>query len=236
MPTAMASVATAAATATAIGPSSTSATAPSATASSASAPTRTTVAIPLPLWTAGRDALRRVVPVEIGFIRGLLFEIAPAFDCHRRDWCSRFGRSFATTHLGALFLENRLARQADPVPFDGQHLHQHLVAFFEFVPDVLDPVLGDFADVQQAIGTGNDLHERAEVGESRYRPEIGFAYFGGGGQIANHLQRLCGGGFVVRGDIHFTGILDVDLHASLVNDAANHLSAGPDQIANLVDR
>jgi hypothetical protein len=43
---------------------------------------------------------------------------------------STIGRKLAAAHLGALLLEDGFARQANAVAFDGQHLHQHLVAFF----------------------------------------------------------------------------------------------------------
>ena len=115
----------------------------------------------------------RGVAVEVGFVVG---EVGAAFDGQCGSMSrftaaafssTAFRRKFAAAHLGALLLENGFARQPDAVAFDGQHLHQHLVAFLQFVADILDAVLGDFADVQQAVGAGNDLDERAEVRQAR---------------------------------------------------------------------
>ena len=51
-------------------------------------------------------------------------------------------------------------------------------------------MLGDFADVEQAFGPGNDLDESAEISQPRDFAEIGLPYFGGRGQVPNDLQRL----------------------------------------------
>ena len=62
-----------------------------------------------------------------------------------------FGRRRSTTHFRALLFQNCLAGQLDAVAFDGQNFHQHLVAFFQFIANILDSVFGDFADVQQPV-------------------------------------------------------------------------------------
>ena len=41
---------------------------------------------------------------------------------------------------------------------------------------------------------------------------------------------------IVRGHVDLAGVFDVDLHAGLLDDAADHLAAGPDQVADLVGR
>ena len=38
-----------------------------------------------------------------------------------------------------------------------------LVAFLQFVADIADAVLGDFADVQQPVGTREDFDKGAEI-------------------------------------------------------------------------
>ncbi len=81
-------------------------------------------------------------------------------------------------HLRALLFQNRLARQLDAIAFNRQHLDQHLIAFFQLVANIVDAVLGNFADVQQAVGAGNDFDERAEVRQPRDLAEIGLPYFG----------------------------------------------------------
>ena len=78
-------------------------------------------------------------------------KVTPALDnnCRGRNLSPAIGRrrSFSAAHLRALLFENRFARQPYAVAFDREHLHQHLIAFFEFVAHIVDAVLSDFADV-----------------------------------------------------------------------------------------
>ena len=147
-----------------------------------------------------------------------------------------FGGKFAAAHFGALLFEDGFARQADAVAFDGQDFYQHLIAFFQFVANVFDAVFRDFADVQQAVGAGDDFDESAEVSQAGDCAEIGFADLGRGREVADDLEGLGCRSLVVRGHVDLAGVLDVDLHAGALDDAANHLAAGPDDVANLVDR
>jgi Zn-dependent protease with chaperone function len=58
----------------------------------------------------------------------------------------------------------RLAAEPDLARgVDVDHLDHHLVPFLELVAHVLDPVVGDLGDVQQAVDPGHDLDERAEI-------------------------------------------------------------------------
>jgi hypothetical protein len=82
------------------------------------------------------------------------------------------------THLGALLFQNRLPGQLDAVAFDGQNLHQHLVAFFQFIANILDSVFGDFADVQQTVQAGQNFDERSEIRQAADLPEIGLPHLG----------------------------------------------------------
>ncbi len=50
------------------------------------------------------------------------------------------------------------------------------------------------------------------------------------------LQRPIGRGFVVRGNVDLASVFDVDFYASLLDDGADHLAAGPNHVANLVHR
>src|SRR5437870_3772549 len=172
------------------------------------------------------------IAVEVGF-SVLFLEVPAALNGHSR---SRSRRRFPAAHLGALFLQNGLTRKPDAIAFHRQHLHQHLIALFQFVANIFDAMFRDFADVQQAVSTGQYLDECAKIGEPRDFAQVGLPYFGGGGDIADHLQRLRGGSLVVGSDVHLSGIVYVDLYARLLDDAANHLASRPDEIANLVSR
>src|SRR5882724_10467222 len=51
----------------------------------------------------------------------------------------------------SLFAQNCLAAQLDLVAFEREDLDQNLVAFLQLVPHLFNAVLGDFADMQQAV-------------------------------------------------------------------------------------
>src|SRR6516225_5649777 len=136
----------------------------------------TAITVAFAPWTIVRPVVIRLVG---GFVS--------AFEGNAR--LDRFQLSI-TAHFGALLFENRLARQFDAIAFNGQHLHQDLVAFLQLVAYIVDAMLRDFADVQQAIGAWQNLDERSELGEARYLAEVGLPYFGGGGDVVDHLQSL----------------------------------------------
>ena len=81
---------------------------------------------------------------------------------------------------------------------------------------------------------GKDFHERAEIRQAHDLAEVGLADFGGGGDVADHLQRRFGRSAVGGEDVHFAVVHDVDLDAGGFDDGANLLAAGTDQVANLV--
>src|SRR4051794_5136739 len=130
-----------------------------ATASSTAASTRTTTAaaprttIPIRRTfasTTGRCTHR--IPVEV---RLIVVELRAPFDGQRGRRCrgAPFFDAFRqrlAAHLRTLLFQDGLARKPYAVALDCQHLHQHPVAFLEFVLDVLNAMLSHFADVQQA--------------------------------------------------------------------------------------
>src|ERR1700686_2068230 len=95
-------------------------------------------------------------------------------------------------------------------------------------------MLGDFADVQQAVGAWEELDERAELREADDFAEIGLAHLRAGGNFANQLQRVVATGATGGEDMHGTVFEHVDLYAGLLDDGANLLAAGADQVADLV--
>ncbi len=97
-------------------------------------------------------------------------------------------------------------------------------------------MLGDFADVQQTVGAGNDLHEGAKLGQANDLAQISLAYFGNGREVVDHLNGFLRGRAIAGSNVDFAGIVHVDLDAGLVDDAANHLAAGANQVADLVRR
>src|ERR1035441_2381005 len=158
---------------------------------------------------------------------------------HRRPWYSPKNELLlyrSALQLLALFFEHRAAAELDFVAFARPALDQNLVAFLQLVADVLDSVLGDLADVQQTVGSREDLHESPEIHQPHHFAEIGLADFGGGSEVADDLDGLVGAGFIGAGHVNRAIVFDVDLDAGLFDDAANDFAAWSDDVANLVGR
>src|SRR5712691_10660045 len=90
--------------------------------------------------------------------------------------------------LFAGFADERLAREANLVALDGENLDEDLVAEFQLIANVADAMLGDFADVQEAVGAGEKLDKGAEFRKAHHFAQVGLADFGAGGDVADHLQ------------------------------------------------
>ena len=170
------SSAVASTSATAATPASASMTTSAASAGTSAPATAVAASIWASIWASISATVRgpNRIAVEVRF--WLVREVAATFDGERRrtnftlgfaaTFCSTLGSSaVAAAHLGALLLKDCFARKTDTVALDRQHLHQHLVAFFQFVTDVFNAMLRDFADVQQAVGAGDDFDECAEIGQ-----------------------------------------------------------------------
>src|SRR5258708_17680719 len=97
-------------------------------------------------------------------------------------------------------------------------------------------MLGDFADVQDAVGAGEKFDESAELREKNDFAEIGFADFGAGGNLADHRESGIATSPAGGKDGHGAVFEDVDLDAGGFNDGADFLAAWTDEVANLVLR
>src|SRR5579859_1294363 len=208
------------------------ATATSATAAAAAA---ATISATITLWwTAGVGVLTLgAVKVRLAFL-GLLGGAEVAIPTFKSHTAPHWTWGFAAAHLGALLLENSLAGEPDAIAFDGEHLDQHLIALFELIVNIGDAMLGHFTDVQQAVSTRKDFHEGAEFRKTNNFAEIGLAYFGNSGKIADHLQSFGSSLLVIGGDVDLAGVIHINFDAGCINDAADHLAAGANEIADLI--
>src|SRR5207245_7537710 len=106
----------------------------------------------------------------------------------------------------------------------------------EFIANIADAMLGDFADVQQAVGAREKLDEGAEFREANDFAEISLADFGAGGDVTNHRECGIASGSAGGEDMHGAGFEYVDVDARGFDDGADFLSARTDEVANLVLR
>src|SRR5229473_7731770 len=123
--------------------------------------------------------------------------------------------------LFAGFANERFAREANLVALDREHLNKDLVAKFQLIANVADAMLGDFTDVQEAVGAGEKLDEGAKFGEAHDFAKIRFADFGAGGDVADHLQGRIAAGSAGGEDVHRAVLEDVDFDAGGFDDGAD---------------
>src|SRR5260370_26081705 len=97
-------------------------------------------------------------------------------------------------------------------------------------------MLGDFADVQEAVGAREKFDESAKLGEANNFTKISFADFGAGGDVADHRESGIATGSAGGEDVHGAVFEDVDLDAGGFDDGANFLAAPTHEVANLVLR
>ena len=146
-------------------------------------------------------------------------------------------RRFATAHLGALLFQDGLARQPMRLPSTASTFTSTWSPSFSSSRTSLMRCSATSLMCSRPSVPGNDLHERAEVRQPRDLAEIGLADFGGRGDVADHLQRL-----VRPPPDRWTTTFTLPLSSTSIltpvclDDAANHLAAGPDQVADLVGR
>src|SRR6266849_8206313 len=138
--------------------------------------------------------------------------------------------------LFAGFADERFAGEADLVALDGENFHEDLVAELQLIANVADTMLGDFADVQKAVGAGEKFDEGPELREANDFAEIGLADFGASGDIANHLQGRVAAGSTGGEDMHGAVFEDVDLDAGGFDDGPDLLAPRPDEVADFVLR
>ena len=130
----------------ALAPWSAASSATTITASTAAARPSAAAATTAVVTRSGLLAAFTAITVKVLF--RFVGALVPAFKGHASAGRRTFRSLFAAAHLGALLLQDGLARQLNAIAVDGQYLHQHLIAFLQLVANIVDAMLGDFADVQ----------------------------------------------------------------------------------------
>ena len=110
-----------------------------------------------------------------------------------------------------------------------------LVAHVEDVLDLLHAALGDAGDVQQAVLTGQQVHESAERLDGDNATGVLLARLGNLDDELDALDSLVHG-LAGAADKDGAVLLDVDRSAGLILDTADDLTAGTDDVADLVGR
>src|SRR5260370_27737827 len=95
-------------------------------------------------------------------------------------------------------------------------------------------MLGDFADVQEAVSAREKLDESAELRETNDFAEISFADFGAGRDVADHREGGITAGSAGGENVYGAVLEDIDFDASSFDDGPDLLAARPDEVADFV--
>src|SRR5262245_18755781 len=136
---------------------------------------------------------------------------------------------------GRLIAQSNLPAQPHlPIAVDLDDLDEHLVALGQDVLDRADPALGDLRAVEGALGGGNDLDEGTEFDDLLDLAEIDAVELDLTADVLDDAQRLLHRRAVGREHGDPPVVLDIDLGAGLLLDAPDDLTAGTDDLANLL--
>src|SRR5574344_2472019 len=138
--------------------------------------------------------------------------------------------------LGVEFLHRRLAAELDASALvDVKALDRDLVADLADAFHRLEELVRELGDVAEAVHAGEDLDERAELLDAGDGALVDLADLGDG---ADRADRALGGFHrlgIGREDRDLAVVVDVDLGAGRLDDAADVGSSGADERADLVD-
>mmetsp|Transcript_78776 Transcript_78776/g.218920 ORF Transcript_78776/g.218920 Transcript_78776/m.218920 type:complete len:772 (-) Transcript_78776:1232-3547(-) len=151
-----------------------------------------------------------------------------------RDLDGRFGRS-SRCSLALRTLDQRLHRQLDAALLVGlEHLDLDDLAFLQEVGHLLDALVGDLADVQQAVLAREQVHEGAEVQDLDDRAFVDLADFDLGRDLLDALLGQRGLLGIGRGDGDGAVFADVDGRTGLFGQRADGGAALADHVADLL--
>ena len=126
-------------------------------------------------------------------------------------------RALVEFHAGRT-LGQRLHRQLDATLFIGlENLDLHDLAFAEVVGHLLDALVRDLADMEQAILAGQQVDERAEVQDLRDRTLVDLADLDFRRDLLDALLGLFGLRRISRGDGDGAVFVDVDLRSGFLD-------------------
>src|SRR5205085_7284300 len=100
--------------------------------------------------------------------------------------------------------------------------------------DAVDAIVGELRDVHHAIEAGQNFHKRPEVGDACHLAGVNLANLGILGHAADAGFGARGAHAVGRGDVHGAIVLDINLDAKFLDDAADRLTAGADDLTDLL--
>src|SRR5699024_9387339 len=127
----------------------------------------------------------------------------------------------------------RLHRQThSALTIDFEHLDLGFLTLAEFVAAFFDAIVRNLRNMHQAVATGDEIDERAEVHQTHDFALVDLARFDVAGNVFDAFDGQIGGRLVDGGDINCAIIFNVDTGAGFVGNAANRGPTLADDIAN----
>ncbi len=140
---------------------------------------------------------------------------------------------------GLLFRGHVLHGQVDAAHLvDLKDLDVYFVADLQLVFDLLDAALGDLGDMHAAFLAGHQLHERAARDDGHDAALEDLAGFDVVHDALDDADRFLDHGHIGAGHRDGAVILDIDLHAGILDDLVDDLALLADDVADLgrIDR
>src|SRR5450432_1866449 len=156
--------------------------------------------------------------------------------CAKKAGRSPLGFLYLYTALrGWCVLGHGLHRQADAALLvDFEHLDLDDVAFLELVGNLLDALVGNLRDVDEAVLARQDGDERAEIHQLGYLAFVDAARLDVGDNLLDARLRRFGRFAIDRGDDDGAVVADVYRGAGFFGDRADRGAALTDDFADLV--
>src|SRR5690625_4659701 len=102
-----------------------------------------------------------------------------------------------------LVCQQRLHRQThSALPIDFEHLDLDFLTLAEFVADFFDAIVRNLRNMHQAVATGDEIDERAEVHQTHDFALVDLARFDVAGNVFDAFDGQIGGRLVDGGDIN----------------------------------
>src|SRR5262249_52319675 len=149
-------------------------------------------------------------------------------------WISRSRRTVSSVVPTLVLLDERFPGEPHPAALVHlEQLHLQVVALLDDVFGLLGAAMLQLGDVEQALDAGDDLDEGPERRGALHHALVHLADLGLLHDARDHVARPLGG-FADAGDRDQPVVVDVDLGARLLLNAADRLALGSNEVADLV--
>src|SRR4051812_9476726 len=154
-----------------------------------------------------------------------------------RPFAARWPGADLLSDVGAGGLVDDAHRELDLAALvEADDLHLHRIAVVDHIGGLGDAALGELADVHQPVTRTEEVDEGAEIRGLHHLADVDHADFRLRHDAADPVDRPLRLLDIAGGDGDGAVVVDVDLALGLLDDLADHLAAGADDLADLLLR